>query len=145
MSLAVSCKISMDLIKCELTFIYVFNMSSLFLKFFFSRQLACRSRDCFFESISKLFSTRRSTRRSEANRIGLNRIERVSKFELTIHSERHPLANCWRHVVAGDAEIRSHLSPLDTVEMQQRTVVVVVLLESATTCVHGRTFYHVQK
>lgn len=59
-------------------------------------------------------------------------------MELTIHSERHPLANRWRHVVAGDAEIRPHLPPLDTVEMQQRTVVVVVLLESATTCVHRR-------
>lgn len=59
-------------------------------------------------------------------------------MELTIHSERHPFANRWRHVVAGDAEIRPHLPPLDTVEMQQRTVVVIVLLESTTTCVHGR-------
>lgn len=59
-------------------------------------------------------------------------------MELTIHSERHPFANRWRHVVAGDAEIRPHLPPLDTVEMQHRTVVVVVLLESATTCVHRR-------
>lgn len=58
--------------------------------------------------------------------------------ELTIHSERHPFANRWRHVVAGDAEIRPHLPPLDTIEMQQWTVVVVVLLESATTCVHER-------
>lgn len=72
-----------------------------------------------------------------------NRIERdwnesCERMELTIHSERHPFANRWRHVVAGDAEIRPHLPPLDTVEMQQRTVVVIVLLESTTTCVHGR-------
>lgn len=73
-------------------------------------------------------------------RMGSERIWNGSceRMELTIHSERHPFANRWRHVVAGDAEIRPHLPPLDTVEMQHRTVVVVVLLESATTCVHGR-------
>lgn len=69
----------------------------------------------------------------ESDRNGLR-----ERMGLTIHSERHSFANRWRHVVASDAEIRPHLPPLDTVEMQQWTVVVVVLLESAPTCVHGR-------
>lgn len=85
---------------------------------------------------------RRATFRGDNWRIGSTSwIISGERIGLTIDSERHPLANRRRHVVAGDAEIRPHLPPLDTVEMQQRAVVVVVLLESATTCVHGTTHF----
>ena len=62
------------------------------------------------------------------------------KTRLTIHGECHSLANGGRHVVASDAQIRPHLSPLDTMELQQRTVVGLVLLESATTCAPRKRF-----
>lgn len=62
------------------------------------------------------------------------------KNKLTIHGECHSLANGRRHVVASDAQIRSHLSPLDTMELQQRTVVGLVPLESVTTCAPRKRF-----
>lgn len=62
------------------------------------------------------------------------RIRDQEESKLTIHGECHSLANGGRHVVAGDAQIRPHLSPLDTMELQHRTVVRLVLLETAATC-----------
>lgn len=88
---------------------------------------------CTYISVSRKFAVekRGHDRKSERRKEG----------ELTIHGEHHSLANGRRHVVAGDAEIHPHLSSLDAMELQEGTVVVLVLLESASTCAHVRKRY----
>lgn len=58
----------------------------------------------------------------------------VEQWKLTIDIKGDSLADCWRHVIAGDAEVDPHLSPVHLPERHCTAVVRLNYRESEIIC-----------